>query len=47
MTTDRVYRTRLTEERVVEEIVKNKGRQFDPDIADILLDMISTGTLEE
>ena len=40
MTTDRVYRKRLPKEMVIEEIEKNKGKQFDPDLADIVLEMI-------
>ncbi|MBP3856633.1 MAG: HD-GYP domain-containing protein [Ruminiclostridium sp.] len=46
MTTDRVYRKRLPKEKVIEEISFNKGKQFDPDLADIVLQMIETGELE-
>ncbi|MBR4223801.1 MAG: HD-GYP domain-containing protein [Oscillospiraceae bacterium] len=45
MTTDRVYRKKLSKERVIEEIENNKGTQFDPELADIVLDMIRNGEL--
>ncbi|SFG16040.1 HD-GYP domain-containing protein [Oribacterium sp. WCC10] len=41
MNTNRVYRHRLTKERIISEIENNKGRQFDPDIADIMLRLLS------
>ncbi len=37
MTTDRPYRRALSFERVVEEVRKYSGRQFDPDIADVMI----------
>jgi len=37
MTTDRPYRKALSFERVVEEIRKYSGRQFDPRLADIVI----------
>ena len=40
MTTDRVYRKKLTKEQVISEITKNKGKQFDPHLADVFLKMI-------
>lgn len=46
MTTDRVYRKRLTQQRVIDEIEKNKGQQFDPDVAETVLEMIKAGTLK-
>ena len=37
---NRVYRKKLTNEDILEEIEKNKGKQFDPKIADVFLDLI-------
>jgi hypothetical protein len=37
MTTDRPYRSALTEVQVRSEFVKLRGRQFDPNICDKLL----------
>src|SRR5260370_19676462 len=37
MTTDRPYRTALTFERVVEEVRRYSGQQFDPRLADIVI----------
>ena len=45
MTTDRIYRKRLPKEKVIEELEKNKGTQFDPVLADVVLDMIKNGEL--
>ncbi len=40
MTSNRSYRETMEQHRVREEIVKGRGRQFDPKIADIMLQMI-------
>ena len=40
MNTNRVYRKKLTKEQIIQELEVNKGRQFDPKIADIMLDLI-------
>ena len=40
MTSNRSYRGGLPQEVVRDEIEKGKGKQFDPDIADIMLQMI-------
>jgi HD-GYP domain-containing protein (c-di-GMP phosphodiesterase class II) len=37
MTTDRPYRKALSFERVVEEVKKYSGKQFDPRLADIVI----------
>ncbi|HYK81723.1 MAG TPA: HD-GYP domain-containing protein, partial [Gemmatimonadales bacterium] len=37
MTTDRPYRTALTFERVIEEVRRYAGQQFDPHLADIVI----------
>lgn len=43
MTTDRVYRKRLTDEKVMEELVKGRGTQFDPELTDIFIEMLNAG----
>lgn len=40
MNSNRVYRNKLTKEDIINEIEKNKGKQFDPDIADTFLRLI-------
>lgn len=40
MTSTRSYRGKLTEERTKEELIKGKGKQFDPEFADIMLRLI-------
>lgn len=40
MSSNRSYRTALDQNIIREEILKNKGRQFDPEIAQIMLQMI-------
>ncbi len=45
MNTNRVYRNKLTKERIISEIETNKGRQFDPKVADIMLGLIKNGVV--
>ena len=45
MNTNRIYRKRLTKERIIEEIETNKGKQFDPKIADIMLKLLKEGKI--
>ena len=40
MNTNRVYRKKLTKEDIINEIEKNKGLQFDPQIADVMLRLL-------
>ena len=40
MNTNRVYRKKLTKEKIISEIENNKGKQFDPEIADVMLRLI-------
>ena len=40
MTSRRVYRDSLSLDVVIEEIEKNKGTQFDPEIADVFLNIL-------
>lgn len=43
MTSERSYRTRLSDEQVHKEIETNTGKQFDPSLARVLLRMIDEG----
>ena len=45
MNTNHAYREKLSKETIMEEIRKNKGKQFDPEIADVMLKMIDEGTI--
>lgn len=45
MNSNRVYRNKLTKEDIFREIETNKGKQFDPQIADILLRLIREGKI--
>ena len=40
MNSNRVYRNKLTKENIISEIETNKGRQFDPEIADVMLKLL-------
>lgn len=44
MFNDRAYRAKLTIEQIVEEFKRERGAQFDPNIADIVLGMIEDGS---
>ena len=37
----RNYRNELSPEHIIEEIQRNKGTQFDPEIADVFLDILN------
>lgn len=41
MSSNRVYRKRFSDEKILEEIEKCKGTQFDPDIADAFIRLLS------
>ncbi|MBQ3921112.1 MAG: HD-GYP domain-containing protein [Firmicutes bacterium] len=43
MNTDRVYRKRLRKDRIISELEENKGKQFDPQIAEIMLKFVRNG----
>ena len=47
MTSNRVYRRRLKDETVMEELRRGKGSQWDPDLVDIFLELIEEGALEK
>lgn len=46
MNTNRVYRKKLAKEHILGEIEANKGRQFDPEIADIMLRLLNEGKIK-
>lgn len=46
MTTNRIYRKRLTNEQAMSELEKGLGTQFDFDIASALIDMLRTGSIK-
>jgi len=45
MNTNRVYRKKLSKQQIIEELENGKGTQFDPEIADIMLKLISDGRI--
>ena len=47
MNTNRVYRKKLSKEEIINEIETNKGKQFDPEIAEIMLRLIKDGKLNQ
>ena len=46
MNTNRVYRKRLDHDQIVSELETNKGTQFDPEIAEIMLELIREGKID-
>jgi HD-GYP domain-containing protein (c-di-GMP phosphodiesterase class II) len=47
MTTDRPYRKGLTLEMAVEEILRGRGTQFDPELAEAFVAMIERSAREQ
>lgn len=45
MNTNRVYRKKLTKEFIMKEIETNKGKQFDPEIADVMIRLLKEGKI--
>lgn len=43
MNSNRVYRKSLSKEYIINEIETNKGRQFDPKVADVMLNLLQNG----
>ena len=43
MTSNRIYRAKLPDERVIAEFERCKGTQFDPDIANVFIGMLKNG----
>ena len=46
MTSNRVYRRAMSMDRVIEELKKGSGTQFDPELVDILLGLVNTGRID-
>lgn len=46
MNTNRFYRNKLTKEKIISELEENKGRQFDPKVADVMLGLIRDGKIK-
>lgn len=40
MASDRIYRSRLSNEKIIEELIKGQGTQFDPKLVDIMLEIL-------
>ncbi len=47
MNSDRVYRERLPKERILEELKKNAGTQFDPEIVKYMIEIIQEGFTDQ
>lgn len=47
MNSSRLYRTRQSEEYIRAELIRERGKQFDPQLVDVLLTMIDEGLLEQ
>lgn len=47
MTSNRVYRNRMNMDYVVSELKKGRGTQFDPQLVDIMMELLSDGSLGE
>lgn len=47
MTSNRVYRKRLTDEQVLEEMERCSGTQFDPRIASVFIDLLKQGKIKQ
>ncbi len=46
MSSNRVYRNRLTDDEILNEIERCKGTQFDPEIADIFIRLLKDGKIK-
>lgn len=47
MSSNRCYRAQLEKDQIIEQLVTNKGKQFDPDIVDIFLELLESGEVDE
>ncbi len=46
MNSNRIYRKSLSKEVIKEELIKNRGTQFDPNLLDKFLELFNNGTLD-
>jgi len=46
MSSDRYYRKRLSEEKILQELLDNRGKQFDPVIVDHVIKLIKEKTID-
>ena len=46
MNTNRIYKNRLDKEAIIKQIEDNRGKQFDPKIADVVLELIRNDKLD-
>jgi len=46
MRSDRVYRKKLSRDVAIQELIDNRGKQFDPEIVDTALKLIEKGILQ-
>lgn len=47
MTSNRIYRDKMTKDEVVEEFKRYRGAQFDPELVDLFLELVEEGIPEE
>lgn len=45
MNSARCYRGRLTKEKIMEELIENRGTQFDPKIVDCMVELLESGVI--
>ncbi len=45
MNSDRVYRSKLSKDVIMKELIDNRGKQFDPEIIDCLMKLIENGEI--
>ena len=43
MSSTRIYRAQLEDDKIIEQLESNKGKQFDPEIVDVFLKCIENG----
>ncbi len=46
MNSDRCYRKKLPQEKIIQELEENSGKQFDPNIVNHLMEIIKSGDIE-
>ncbi len=47
MSTDRIYRKTIPQEQIIQELRDCSGRQFDPDVVAVMIDLLRNGTIEK